>query len=147
MPFAIRIGGTNEFVSFINPNDTRCVPPGSINTVQGWENDETLIFFDEDEAKASAELAERIDGCPCSVEPVKLTEGQFRRMVQAHDLTYSYSDDHSYWVRGQASINRIRAAKEHVDPEVAVQIWNECVDSKIAEQAREQFYWSVPEPS
>ena len=28
-------------------------------------------------------------------------------LIDAHDLTFSYSDDHRYWASGQASLNRI----------------------------------------
>lgn len=65
----------------------------------------------------------------------------FRKMCRAHDLTYQYSDDHGVWSRGSASETRVRAAAEQLPREDAVRVWNEVVDSKIAEFARKSFYW------
>ena len=71
-------------------------------------------------------------------------EDEFRALCKAHDLTYEYSDDHSYWRRGNQTLSELtRFAKEHLEREVAVRIWNEVVDTKLVERARAQFYWEV----
>ena len=68
------------------------------------------------------------------------TEDEFREMCRAHDLTYQYSDDGGVWRRGGASYARILAAAKELPREVAVRIWNEVVDTKLAEFARASFY-------
>lgn len=65
----------------------------------------------------------------------------FRRACVAHDLTYSYSDDHSVWRRGSAAYGRIREAAKKFPAEDVARIWNAVVDTKLVESARSQFYW------
>jgi hypothetical protein len=69
-PFALRIGGTSEFVSKINLGDPSCFPPGSIETVNGWGNPNALYFDALDEALEAGEQAWNVDGCHISVETV-----------------------------------------------------------------------------
>ena len=66
---------------------------------------------------------------------------EFRRMCQAHDLTYSYFDDGRVWQRGHDQLMTIRAAAKGLPPEEVARVWNEVVDSKLAEGARASFYW------
>ena len=70
-----------------------------------------------------------------------MSEEEFRRMCQAHDLTYDYSDDGSVWRRGMAGRDAIRAAARTMDPAVVARIWNEVVDSKLLPDYRAAFYW------
>jgi hypothetical protein len=70
-------------------------------------------------------------------------EDEFRKLCKSHDLTHEYSDDHSYWVRGRASLAKVEEKAKELDREVAVRIWNEVVDSKIVPGHREQWYWKV----
>lgn len=72
-----------------------------------------------------------------------VTEDTFRAMCRGHDLTYSYSDDGRVWRRGEDSFRQIKTAAAQLPREVAVRIWNEVVDGKIAEGHRETFYWKV----
>jgi len=67
-PFKIRIGGTNEFVSIIDPEDTRSWPVGSVETCKGWENIEALMFETMDAALAAADQVWDIEGIHTSVE-------------------------------------------------------------------------------
>lgn len=67
----------------------------------------------------------------------------FRKLVSAHDLTYSYSDDHRKWVGGQASWAEVNKAGIEILPDDAAEIWNSIVDEKIAEGFREQFYMTA----
>ena len=69
-PFALRLGGTNEFVSKINPDDSRCFPPGSIETVKGWGNPKALCFNTLNDALKAGEQAWNADGCHISVEAI-----------------------------------------------------------------------------
>jgi hypothetical protein len=69
-PFALRIGGTSEFVSKIDPDDPRCFPPGSVETVHGWRHQEALLFHTFDEAFRAAEQAWNADGCHISIEVI-----------------------------------------------------------------------------
>ncbi len=69
--FTIRIGGTNEFVSNIDPEDPRSWPNGSIETVEGWEHPEALIYNTMDEALEAADLVCEIEGFHTSIEAVR----------------------------------------------------------------------------
>lgn len=62
-------------------------------------------------------------------------------LVERHDLTYAYSDDHSYWVAGERSLDKIRRVAKEVARDVAVNIWNAWVDKKIVPDSRQYFYW------
>jgi hypothetical protein len=67
--YALRIGGTSdEFVSKIDPDDRRSVPPGSVDTVFGWKNPNRLFFDTEIKALIALELVGEIEGYHCTVE-------------------------------------------------------------------------------
>jgi hypothetical protein len=66
---------------------------------------------------------------------------EFKRLVEGHDLTYSYSDDNRYYEVGQAQRDAILKLAESFPPIEVEQVWNACVDLKIAEPYRAQFYW------
>lgn len=84
---------------------------------------------------------------------LKETEGPslqaFEKLVNQHDLTYSYSDDQRAWRRGADSIKAILAMKEALikeDPAneaKVVEIWNKNVDKNISQNQRSQWYWKV----
>ena len=67
-PFVIRIGGTSEFVSNIDPEDLTSWPAGSVDTVEGWENSEALVYDAMDEALEAADLVWEIEGFHTSIE-------------------------------------------------------------------------------
>lgn len=71
MTFVIRIGGTSEFVSHIDPDAPHCYPPGDIETVPGWDNPLMLHFETREEAEVARRQAEEADGCHCCVEEVE----------------------------------------------------------------------------
>ena len=83
---------------------------------------------------------------------LKETEGPsleaFKKLVDRHDLTYSYSDDGNAWRRGDASMKAIRDMKlalikeDPANEEKCIKIWNDAVDKKIAASSREDWYWS-----
>ena len=66
---------------------------------------------------------------------------EFEKLVAAHDLTYSYSDDHRYWVKGEESMKKIHELMKTLPKEECVKIWNKYVDKKIMPGSREMFYW------
>ena len=68
--FAIRVGGSNDFVSIIDEHDPRSFPPGSADVVSGWDHPEILKFGTIDEALKAAEVVEFIEGFQCCVEDV-----------------------------------------------------------------------------
>ena len=67
-PFIIRAGGTNEFVSEIDPDDKSCCPPGRVSLCEGWDNTETLKFDTMEEALNAADEVWDIEGFHTSVE-------------------------------------------------------------------------------
>ena len=68
-PFLIRIGGTSEFVSDIDPDWKRCWPPGKVEVVEGWENPRALKFDTMDAALEAADHVWDIEGFHTSIEP------------------------------------------------------------------------------
>lgn len=72
-----------------------------------------------------------------------MTEQEFTRMVNAHDLSCAYSDDHSVLERGRAQYAAIVEAAKSVPN--AAEIWNANVDRKVRAGCREEYYWTLPE--
>jgi len=70
-PFKIRIGGTSEFVSEIDPDYKRCWPPGQVLTCEGWDNPKALTYASMDEALLAADLVWDIEGFHTSVERIR----------------------------------------------------------------------------
>ena len=67
-PFMIRIGGTNEFVSEIDPHCKRSWPPGNVEICEGWLNPNTMVFDTMDEALEAADKVWGIEGYHTSIE-------------------------------------------------------------------------------
>ena len=65
----------------------------------------------------------------------------FKEMVDQHDLTYSYSDDHRWYSLGCKSYDAIMQAAKQFPRANVVKCWNAMVDRNLIESAREQFYW------
>lgn len=84
---------------------------------------------------------------------LKETEGPslevFKKLVERHDLTYSYSDDFRSYSRGEASAKEIMTMKEKLikeDPaneEKINKIWNDNIDKNFTEAERKNWYWGV----
>jgi len=69
-------------------------------------------------------------------------EAEFLCLCQAHDLTYMYSDDYTYYEKGDRELKRIQAfAKHRLDKAVAAEIWNMVVDQKLQSGIAKDFYW------
>ena len=67
-PFMIRIGGTSEFVSEIDPHWKRSWPPGKVELVEGWGHSRALKFSTMDEALSAADQVWDIEGFHTSIE-------------------------------------------------------------------------------
>jgi hypothetical protein len=70
--YKLRVGGSNDFVSKIDPDDPMCVPPGSADYVPGWDNPDALVFETEEEAQAGADLVLKADGVHVVVEEIRV---------------------------------------------------------------------------
>ena len=66
MAFMIRIGGTNDFVSKIDPDDPSCCPPGSVDVVKGREG--AIEFETREEAEEASRQVFEIEGFHNSIE-------------------------------------------------------------------------------
>ena len=66
---------------------------------------------------------------------------EFSGIVERHDLTYSYSDDHGVWKRGESSMAHIREIWPKVEggQEVAKLVWNYWVLLKVKLPYAKQF--------
>ena len=69
--YKIRIGGSNDFISKIDPDDMRSFPPGSADYVPGWNHPDILLFNTYEEAVIAKDLVEYIEGFHCCVEEHK----------------------------------------------------------------------------
>jgi hypothetical protein len=67
-PFKIRIGGTNEFVTCIDPDYPLCHPAGKVDLCVGWDNPESMVFLTMDEALSAADQVWKIEGFHTSIE-------------------------------------------------------------------------------
>jgi len=72
MKYKIRLGGTNDFVSEIDPTYNRCSPPGKVEFVNGWDNPLALVYKTYEAAKAAADEVEYIEGFHTSVESMEV---------------------------------------------------------------------------
>ena len=66
--YKIRLGGTNEFVSKIDPTWARASPPGKVDFVEGWDNPLALVYETYEDAKTAANEVGDIEGFHTSVE-------------------------------------------------------------------------------
>ena len=70
MTYKIRLGGTNEFVSDIDPYASHCAPPGEVTFVEGWENPSAIVFPTITAAERAKEKVWDIEGFHTTIEPV-----------------------------------------------------------------------------
>ena len=71
MTYKIRLGGTSEFVSEIDPTWPRACPPGKVEFVVGWDNPSALVYKTYEEAKAASDEVRNIEGFHTLIEEVK----------------------------------------------------------------------------
>jgi len=67
-PFKIRIGGTSEFVSDIDPDWPRSWPPGKVEVVEGWDDPQAEVYETMDAALEAADQVWNIEGFHTSIE-------------------------------------------------------------------------------
>ena len=71
MTYKIRLGGTSEFVSKIDPFYNLCAPPGIVEFVEGWTNPSALVYETYEGAIEAADKVLDIEGFHTTVEEVK----------------------------------------------------------------------------
>lgn len=70
-----------------------------------------------------------------------MTLKEFEKLVNGHDLTYSYSDDHSVWNNGNAQYKRIKEAAKEFPIEDVKRIWNAKCDRTLVASEAPNWYW------
>ena len=68
MAFKIRLGGTNEFVSEIEPFCNCCAPQGQAEFVEGWDNPSAIVFPTITAAERAKEKVWGIEGFHTTIE-------------------------------------------------------------------------------
>ena len=68
MMYKIRLGGTNEFVSGIDPYASHCAPPGEVTFVEGWENPSAIVFPTFTAAERAKKKVWEIEGFHTTIE-------------------------------------------------------------------------------
>ncbi len=68
--YVLRVCGSNDFVSKINPNDTSCYPPGSVEYVPYFKTWAMKKYPTRVGAERAAKLVGKLDGVHCDVENV-----------------------------------------------------------------------------
>jgi hypothetical protein len=87
-PFMIRIGGTSEFVSEIDPLWKRASPPGKVEVCEGWMNPNAMVFDTMDKALNAASKVWNIEGFHTSIETVDVD------LSPSHvELALAFADD------------------------------------------------------
>jgi hypothetical protein len=69
-PFKIRIGGTSEFVSDIDPDWKLAWPPGKVDIVEGWDHPGATVYETMDAALEAADQVWEIEGFHTSIEVI-----------------------------------------------------------------------------
>jgi hypothetical protein len=69
-PFKIRIGGTSEFVSEIDPDFKLAWPPGQVVVVEGWDDPRALVYETMNAALEAADQVWDIEGFHTSIEVI-----------------------------------------------------------------------------
>jgi hypothetical protein len=70
MIFKLRLGGTNEFVSDIDPTWNRAYPPGKVEFVEGWNNPDAIVFLTKTSAQTGKDKVLEIEGFHTSIESI-----------------------------------------------------------------------------
>ena len=70
MSYKIRLGGTRDYVSKIDPTWDRAFPPGKVDFVEGHNNPLALHFKTMDEAKTAADKVWNIEGFHTTIDEV-----------------------------------------------------------------------------
>ena len=65
----------------------------------------------------------------------------FRELCEAHDITYTYSDDGSVYRRGEAQYKQIVEFSKKIPHNIARQIWNQTVEKKLRKEVWSEYKW------
>ena len=68
MTYKLRLGGTNEFVSAIDPHGGNCYPPGEVKFVEGWDNPDAVVFLTKTSAQTAQNKVAEIEGFHTTIE-------------------------------------------------------------------------------
>ena len=68
--YAIRISGSNDYVSKIDKHDTSCYPPGRVDLVPSFEVWAIKRYNTQLGAERAAKLVKKIEGFHCSIEKI-----------------------------------------------------------------------------
>lgn len=68
---------------------------------------------------------------------------EFEKLVNKHDLFYSYSDDHSVYRRGYDQEIKIMELAKELPRENVVAIWNKMIDRSMIPELTSAYYWRV----
>jgi hypothetical protein len=74
-----------------------------------------------------------------SIMPMSARVELLTRLIDVHDLTFEFSDDHRYWVSGQKSLSLIRRVAITVPRHRYVSAWNDKIHRELKEWAWPQF--------
>lgn len=66
---------------------------------------------------------------------------KFRELVEKHDLTYNYSDDHRAYSNGERQYKEIMELSKEIPIEEAKAIWNANVEKKMRKEVWSEFKW------
>ena len=73
--YALRICGSNDYVSKIDKNDTRCFPPGRVDVVAGINHPYTKKYPTYLGAYRALKLVAKLEGFHCVIENVENNGG------------------------------------------------------------------------
>jgi len=66
--YALRISGSNDYVSKIDKNDTRCFPPGRVDVVPSFKAWAIKRYPTKVGAERAAKLVGKLEGFHCTIE-------------------------------------------------------------------------------
>tara|TARA_R110000803_G_scaffold149677_4_gene215122 strand:- start:1560 stop:1844 length:285 start_codon:yes stop_codon:yes gene_type:complete len=70
---------------------------------------------------------------------------EFAALVDAHDLTYAYSDDDRCYQKGRKSERELgNFARDNLSYAVAREVWNAAVERKLMPCGQSTFFWPDP---
>jgi len=104
----------------------------------------TAIRETEKEADDAVAFARKHGLTDVSKRRLALTLEDFALLVERHDLTFDYSDDHRAWRSGLASFERIKRMMRDLGEDKKAQcvaIWNDLVRRKMKHEHCTPFEW------